>query len=207
MLRPWAASGAVHIRLARFLIAFGLFAAALPGLVLAQTTASSNGNQAGSLSSNLGVIDMNEVLQKSDAIAKVREVLDQQNQEFQASITEEELRLRQEERVLNSAKSEISEDEFESRFAQFEKDVVALQRSIQQQQNRFDRSMQQVNTRLEQELVKIVEEIAQDRQLTMVIQRKNVVIYDSTTDVTDEALRRLNERTKNLTVTFQRDDN
>ena len=97
--------------------------------------------------------------------------------------------------------------EFESRFAQFEKDVVALQRSIQQQQNRFDRSMQQVNTRLEQELVKIVEEIAQDRQLTMVIQRKNVVIYDSTTDVTDEALRRLNERTKNLTVTFQRDDN
>ena len=84
---------------------------------------------------------------------------------------------------------------------------MALQRSIQQQQNRFDRSMQQVNTRLEQELVKIVEEIAQDRQLTMVIQRKNVVIYDSTTDVTDEALRRLNERTKNLTVTFQRDDN
>ena len=207
MLRPWAASGAVHIRLARFLIAFGLFAAALPGLVGAQTTASSNGNQAGILSSNLGVIDMNEVLQKSDAIAKVREVLDQQNQEFQASITEEELRLRQEERVLNSEKNEISEDEFESRFAQFEKDVVALQRSIQQQQNRFDRSMQQVNTRLEQELVKIVEEIAQDRQLTMVIQRKNVVIYDSTTDVTDEALRRLNERTKNLTVTFQRDDN
>ena len=157
-------------------------------------------------SSNIGVIDMNEVLQKSDAIDKVREVLDKRNQELQASITEEELRLRTEERSLNAARGELAEDEFSARYAQFEKDVVALQRSIQQQQSRFDRAMQQVNSTLEQELIKIVEEIAQDRLLSMVIQRNNVVIYDSTTDITEEALRRLNERTKNLTVTLQRDD-
>ena len=191
--------GAEYLRLAGFLVAFSLFAPVMISYASAQT------NQ--QPSSNLGVIDMNEVLQKSDAIAKVREVLDQRNQEFQASITEEELRLRQEERELNAAQGEIAEDEFAARYARFEEDVVALQRSIQQQQSRFDLSMQQVNTRLEQELIKIVEEIAKDRQLTMVIQRSNVVIYDLSTDITDEALRRLNERTKNLTVTLQRDDN
>ena len=191
--------GAEYLRLAGFLVAFSLFAPVMISYASAQT------NQ--QPSSNLGVIDMNEVLQKSDAIAKVREVLDQRNQEFQASITEEELRLRQEERELNAAQGEIAEDEFAVRYAQFEEDVVALQRSIQQQQSRFDLSMQQVNTTLEQELIKIVEEIAKDRQLTMVIQRSNVVIYDLSTDITDEALRRLNERTKNLTVTLQRDDN
>ena len=191
--------GAEYLRLAGFLVAFSLFAPLMISYASAQT------NQ--QPSSNLGVIDMNEVLQKSDAIAKVREVLDQRNQEFQASITEEELRLRQEERELNAAQGEIAEDEFAARYAQFEEDVVALQRSIQQQQSRFDLSMQQVNTTLEQELIKIVEEIAKDRQLTMVIQRSNVVIYDLSTDITDEALRRLNERTKNLTVTLQRDDN
>ena len=191
--------GAEYLRLVGFLVAFSLFAPVMISYASAQT------NQ--QPSSNLGVIDMNEVLQKSDAIAKVREVLDQRNQEFQASITEEELRLRQEERELNAAQGEIAEDEFAARYAQFEEDVVALQRSIQQQQSRFDLSMQQVNTTLEQELIKIVEEIAKDRQLTMVIQRSNVVIYDLSTDITDEALRRLNERTKNLTVTLQRDDN
>ena len=191
--------GAEYLRLAGFLVAFSLFAPVMISYASAQT------NQ--QPSSNLGVIDMNEVLQKSDAIAKVREVLDQRNQEFQASITEEELRLRQEERELNAAQGEIAEDEFAARYAQFEEDVVALQRSIQQQQSRFDLSMQQVNTTLEQELIKIVEEIAKDRHLTMVIQRSNVVIYDLSTDITDEALRRLNERTKNLTVTLQRDDN
>ena len=191
--------GAEYLRLAGFLVAFSLFAPVMISYASAQT------NQ--QPSSNLGVIDMNEVLQKSDAIAKVREVLDQRNQEFQASITEEELRLRQEERELNAAQGEIAEDEFAARYAQFEEDVVALQSSIQQQQSRFDLSMQQVNTTLEQELIKIVEEIAKDRQLTMVIQRSNVVIYDLSTDITDEALRRLNERTKNLTVTLQRDDN
>ena len=192
MLKFWAE----FLRLAVILIVFSLFA---PSALIAQT------NQA--TSSNLGVIDMNVVLQQSDAIAKVREVLDQRNTEFQSSITQEELRLRQEERELNAAQGEIAEDEFAARYAQFEEDVVALQRSIQQQQSRFDLSMQQVNTRLEQELINIVEEIAKDRQLTMVIQRSNVVIYDLSTDITDEALRRLNERTKNLTVTLQRDDN
>ncbi|NBQ83878.1 MAG: OmpH family outer membrane protein [Alphaproteobacteria bacterium] len=145
---------------------------------------------------NIGVIDMNEVLQKSEAIAKVRAALDEKNEEFQSSIAEEELRLRKEERAL-------SDDEFNQRFAQFELDVVAIQQSIQLQQSRFDRSIQQANATLEQELIKIVSEIAKERQLSMVIQRKNVVIYDSATDMTGEALQRLNERTKNLTVTLQ----
>ena len=78
-----------------------------------------------------------------------------------------------------------------------------MQQSIQRQQSQFDRSMQQANTTLEQELIKIVENIAKERQLTMVMQRSNVVIYDSSIDMTNEALQRLNERTKNLTVTLQ----
>lgn len=195
------------------LAVFSLFAFSVVSSTNAQETNAQTGNgqigngQIGNgLTTNIGVIDMNDVLQKSNAIDKVREVLDQRNLEFQASITEEELRLRTEERVLNTEKDQLAEDDFNNRFAKFERDVVALQRSIQQQQNLFDRSMQQVNSTLEQELIKIVEEIAKDRQLTMVIQRKNVVIYDSTTDITDEALRRLNERTKNLTVTLQRED-
>ena len=152
---------------------------------------------------NIGVIDMNEVLQKSEAIAKVRAALDAKNEEFQSSIAEEELRLRKEEKMLNSERDEMSEDEFNQRFAQFELDVVAIQQSIQLQQSRFDRSIQQANATLEQELIKIVSEIAKERQLSMVIQRKNVVIYDSATDMTGEALQRLNERTKNMTVTLQ----
>jgi Skp family chaperone for outer membrane proteins len=152
---------------------------------------------------NIGVIDMNEVLQKSEAIAKVRAALDEKNEEFQSSIAEEELRLRKEERALSAERDQMSDDEFNQRFAQFELDVVAIQQSIQLQQSRFDRSIQQANTTLEQELIKIVSEIAKERQLSMVIQRKNVVIYDSATDMTGEALQRLNERTKNLTVTLQ----
>ena len=152
---------------------------------------------------NIGVIDMNEVLQKSEAIAKVRAALDEKNEEFQSSIAEEELRLRKEERALSAERDQMSDEEFNQRFAQFELDVVAIQQSIQLQQSRFDRSIQQANATLEQELIKIVSEIAKERQLSMVIQRKNVVIYDSATDMTGEALQRLNERTKNLTVTLQ----
>ena len=37
----------------------------------------------------------------------------------------------------------------------------------------------------------------------MVLQRQNVVIYNNALDITDDALARLNEKTKNLTLTRQ----
>ena len=143
---------------------------------------------------NLGVIDMKGVVQNSNAIATIRGALDAQNAIFQAKIAAEEVRLGQEERSLNALKSTLTEAVFQSRLKDFEEEVVSIQRSIQAQKNNFDRSIQQAQTQLEQELLKIVSMIAQERNLSMVFQRQNVVIYNNALDITDEALSRLNDR-------------
>ncbi|MCE2517626.1 MAG: OmpH family outer membrane protein [Alphaproteobacteria bacterium] len=152
-------------------------------------------------SSDLGVIDMRGIIQQSNALATIRAALDEQNRAFQEDVSAEELRLRKAERELNSLKDVLAADEFRKRLDAFEGEVVAIQRSIQSQKNSFDKSIQQAQTQLEQELLKIVSEIAQERQLSMVFQRQNVVIYNNALDITNEALDRLNERTKNITVT------
>lgn len=149
----------------------------------------------------LGVIDMRGVIQNSNALAAIREALDEQNKTFQEEVSNEELRLRQAERELNSLQGELTQEEFNERLEAFEARVVAIQRSIQVQKSRFDLSIQQLQTQLEQELLKIVSQIAQERQLSMVFQRQNVVIYNNALDITEEALSRLNERTKNITIT------
>ena len=150
---------------------------------------------------NLGVIDMRGIIQQSKALATIRAALDEQNRAFQEEVSKEELRLRKSERELNSLKTELAEEDFRQRLDAFEREVVAIQRSIQSQKIRFDKSIQQAQSQLEQELLKIVSEIAQERQLSMVFQRQNVVIYSNALDITNEALARLNERTKNITVT------
>ena len=151
----------------------------------------------------VGVIDMRNIIQRSNAMITIRAALDEQNAQFQQSISQEELELRQAERELNDLQSSLTEDEFAGRLKEFEERVIAIQRSIQSQKLSFDRSIQQAQSQLEQELLNIVSEIAQERSLSMVLQRQNVVIYNNALDITDDALARLNEKTKNLTLTRQ----
>lgn len=151
----------------------------------------------------MGVIDMRNIIQRSNAMITIRAALDEQNAQFQQSISQEELELRQAERELNDLQSSLTEDEFAGRLKEFEERVITIQRSIQSQKISFDRSIQQAQSQLEQELLKIVSEIAQERSLSMVLQRQNVVIYNNALDITDDALARLNEKTKNLTLTRQ----
>lgn len=165
--------------------------------------ASAKAQSENGVAQSFGVVDMRSIIQQSNAMSTIRSALDEQNAAFQAAISEEELQLRQAERALNSAQSTLSEEEFSTQLRAFEERVIAIQRSIQSQKISFDRSIQQAQTQLEQELLKIVSEIAQERSLSLVIQRQNVVIYNNTIDITDESLARLNERTKNITLTRQ----
>jgi outer membrane protein len=167
----------------------------MPLSVVAQETAEAD--------VNLGVIDMNDIIRRSDAVATIRATFDEENKAFQSEISADELRLRQKERDLDSLRETVSEDEFQKRRAEFENDVLSIQRSIQLQKNSFDRSIQQVRAKIEKELLKIVSEIAQERQLAVVFQRQNIVLYNNALDITAEALSRLNERTKNIKVTKQ----
>ncbi len=155
---------------------------------------------------NIGVIDMQQVLRQSDALATIRQTLDEQNVIFQKDMTAKEEKLREIERRLKDEKDTLSEDEFNKRRADFQLKVLDVQRAIQTQQSNFDRSIKLVQGQLQQELIKIVSMMGQERKLSMVIRRENLVIFDTSIDLTDEALLRLNERTKNMTVTFEQDE-
>jgi Skp family chaperone for outer membrane proteins len=56
-------------------------------------------------------------------------------------------------------------------------------------------------------LYQIIAEITKENGYTLVIQKQNIVLYDLSIDISDEALLRLNERTKDMTVTFTNKDN
>lgn len=152
-------------------------------------------------SSGLAVVDMKQVLQRSDAMIKIRAALDEQNAIFQSQISEEELELREAEKKLNEDRPNLSQDEFNARLTEFEQRVVRIQQSIQRQKDSFDRSIIEAQDKLEQELLKIISDIAQERGIAVVLQRQVVVIYDTSLDISDMALMELNERTKNMVIT------
>lgn len=179
-----------------FLLLFGAFAliSILSTVAIAQVAPRQS-------SSGLAVVDMKQVLQRSDAMIMIRAALDEQNAIFQSQISEEELELREAEKKLNEDRPNLSQDEFNARLTEFEQRVVRIQQSIQRQKDSFDRSIIEAQDKLEQELLKIISDIAQERGIAVVLQRQVVVIYDTSLDISDMALMELNERTKNMVIT------
>ena len=155
----------------------------------------------------IGVVDINSVMGQSTAMIKIRAVIDEENQKFQKTIEAEQIELRAAEEVLNNKRSVLDEEEFNRRLKAFENRVIVLQQKVQRQRQGFDVALKEANDQIRQLLLKIISEIATEEGYALVMQKQNVVLFETEIDMSPEALSRLNERTKDMKITFSNKDN
>jgi Skp family chaperone for outer membrane proteins len=191
----------------RYLSGVLLFGIMLAGLLPAVISTPSIAQDTTKAALSIAIIDINGVLEQSTAIKKIRAIIDEENKKFLASTDEEQQSLRSEELKLEAQRDILSETEFNLRLKQFQDRVAVLQQKLQRQRREFDASLQQANEQLRKLLYQIIAEITKENGYTLVIQKQNIVLYDLSIDISDEALLRLNERTKDMTVTFTNKEN
>lgn len=184
-----------------------LLTATMLGGAIVTTTSAAMAQDADQADIKIAVVDINGILEQSEATKKIRTIIDEENQKFLASTEEEQLTLRTQEQELDSQKEILDEAEFNRRLKQFQDRVSLLQQKIQRQRREFDLSFQQANEQIRNLLFQIITDIAKENGYTLVMQKQNVILYDSSIDISKEALDRLNERTKDMTVTFTNKDN
>lgn len=155
----------------------------------------------------IGVVDINSVMGQSTAMIKIRAVIDEENQKFQKTIEAEQIELRAAEEDLNNKRSVLDEEEFNRRLKAFENRVIVLQQKVQRQRQGFDVALKEANDQIRQLLLKIISEIATEEGYALVMQKQNVVLFETEIDMSPEALSRLNERTKDMKITFSNKDN
>ena len=184
-----------------------LLSAAMLGGAIVMTASAAMAQDADPAEIKIAVVDVNGILEQSEATRKIRAIIDEENQRFLASTEEEQIALRTQEQELDSQKEILDEAEFNRRLKQFQDRVSLLQQKIQRQRREFDLSLQQANEQIRKLLFQIITDIATENGYTLVMQKQNVVLYDSSIDISKEALDRLNDRTKDMTVTFTNKDN
>jgi Skp family chaperone for outer membrane proteins len=191
----------------RYLSGVLLFGTMLAGLLPAVISTPSIAQDTTKAALSIAIIDINGVLEQSTAIKKIRAIIDEENKKFLASTDEEQQSLRSEELELEAQRDILSETEFNLRLKQFQDRVAVLQQKLQLQRREFDASLQQANEQLRKLLYQIIAEITKENGYTLVIQKQNIVLYDLSIDISDQALLRLNERTKDMTITFTNKEN
>ena len=151
----------------------------------------------------IGLADLNGVLRAADANVKVRELLDVQRQKFQSEFSKVESELQQTERDLMSKRELLSAEEYDKQIKAFQARVTRLQQDIQKQRQSIDNAYQKAQSDIRAEAISVITEIASEMQLDLVLQRDSSLIFLPHLNISEEVLKRLNERTKNARIEIE----
>ena len=148
------------------------------------------------------VVDVQALLQNSKAAKMVRGQIEQKRNEYTKEISHQEEALRAERDTLQRQQASMSADALNQKGREFQQKVNDLERNVQGKRQALEKSNGEALSKIQEQMLKIIADIAKDRKANLVFQRADLVLFDQSFDVTDEVLQKLDELMPTLTVDF-----
>jgi outer membrane protein len=148
------------------------------------------------------VVDVQALLQNSKAAKMVRSQIEQKRGEYTKEISHQEELLRSERDALQRQQASLSPEALNQKGRDFQQKVNDLERNVQGKRQALEKSNGDALQRIQEEMLKIIADIAKQRKANLVFQRTDLVLFDQAFDVTDEVLQKLDEQLPTLTVNF-----
>ena len=148
------------------------------------------------------VVDVQALLQNSKAAKMVRSQIEQKRGEYTKEISHQEESLRAERDALQRQQASLSPESLNQKGRDFQQKVNDLERNVQGKRQALEKSNGDALQKIQEEMLKIIADIAKQRKANLVFQRADLVLFDQAFDVTDEVLQKLDEQMPALTVNF-----
>jgi outer membrane protein len=148
------------------------------------------------------VVDYQALLQNSKAAKMVRSQIEQKRGEYTKEISHQEEGLRAERDALQRQQASLSPEALNQKGRDFQQKVNELERNVQGKRQALEKSNGNALQKIQEQMLKIIADIAKQRKANLVFQRADLVLFDQGFDVTDEVLQKLDEEMPALTVNF-----
>lgn len=148
----------------------------------------------------LAIIDVQKVLRESTAVSALSRKIEERKVQHQDELREQERALRDADQELARQRSILSPEAYAKKRGELERRVATLQREARNRKRGLDKVFTQGMIKVQAELVRIAKEIAEERGLDLILSKATVVLVKAEFELTEEAVRRLNERLPDLPV-------
>lgn len=149
-------------------------------------------------------VDVNRLLQDSEAGKQVRSQVDRQLNVFQTEVSKQENELRAADQELAKQRPVLAQDAFEQRVADLRKRVAAANQSAKDRRQALDKAFGEGMGKVQQAMLQVIAQIATERQYEIVLHSGQVVMVANPLDITSEVMRRLNQTLPQVTVNIPR---
>lgn len=152
----------------------------------------------------IAVIDMQRIMQESKAVQSIQQQINQQRSQYQEELSQKEKELRKADQALARQRTILSTEAFNKKRQQLQQRIGQLQRNIRTRKKALDRNYSEAMEKVQNRLIQIVQEIASDRKVDLVLNKATLVLVRPQMEITDIALRRLNGQLPSVNVSKSR---
>lgn len=173
-----------------------------PSAVPAQPITSAPSPRRGGLPyAQVAVVDVQRILQDAAVMRSIQQQLDKQKEQFQREVAAQQEQLRTAEQDLAKLRQSVAAEEFDRKRTDFESQVTAMGRALQERTRRLDVAFNQARNSAINTLDQVIAEVAKENGATLVISRQFIVYQAGTAgDITDEVMARMNARLPEIIV-------
>ena len=145
------------------------------------------------LSNEISVIDINFLLKNSEKGKKIQQELDKLNSKQKKIFEKKQKELKEKENKITSKKNIMSEEDFKREVEKFRSDLDKFK-------NEQRASIEEINKKRTNMIAKLIEQInailinySKEKNISTIIDKKNVIITKAENDITKEILSILNK--------------
>lgn len=153
----------------------------------------------------IAVIDFQRVVRQSTAGKSVRQQIDERQAEFQKEVKKIQQELEKARSELTERPANMTDEEFEKRRRRMRKRVADLQSLVQRRKRDLDQVFNAGMRQVDLALVEVLKKLAEEQGINLILNagrgRGLVLFAENRIVITDEALRRLDQRLPRVDLT------
>jgi outer membrane protein len=149
---------------------------------------------------NVMVVDIQTLMRKSKAAVMVRQQLEQKRTEYAKEMSKQDEALRHESENLQRQAASLSPDALTQKKREFQQKLGEFDRNVQSKRQALEHSDAEASEKIQTVIRDIITEMATEKNVNLVFQSTQLVMFSPGFDVTDAVLQKLDERMPNLAV-------
>lgn len=173
---------------------------AVTGTASAQSKPDKPAVQSGGRLERVGVVDVQKILRDASATRAIRPQLDKLKNTYQSQFKKEEDELRAADQDLERQRAILSPEAFNEKRNEFQKRANELQRKVQDARQLLDESLGNAMGVVQDRLRDVLVQVRDEHKLQLILFRSAVIAMEPRFDITDEVLKRLNQKLPSVTV-------
>ena len=151
----------------------------------------------------IGIVDFRNILKESITMKKIGKDFLKFEKRLNDKIKKQEKILRNKELKLSSNKTKISNLRFNKEKNDLNKEITNLQKFAFSERKELNLSFKLIQKKLRDILASIIKNISKEKNIDFVVLKENIFLINNfDLDLTNEALKKFDEKTSNLKIQF-----